>query len=778
MDIVKEQLTQFAKVPNFVEKMNLAFGESWDNQAANVLTQDWLNGDFSLIPPVKFVSSAEIDGANGAFAAATDTIYLSRELLAGNSANPAVVADVLLEEIGHSVDSRLNVADSPGDEGAIFGAVVQGKELSEGELQGLRGEDDRGTVVLGGENTTIEMSQQQWTIRSYSDWRNRTVDWNKPDKTSDQNGNRQDGKDGIYIDWRIGSPFDPPNNLEGGNNPDYFATFGYTKASFEAGGTYKFRVSADDGIAIGVQQVGQSSNQTIITPRSQDGKAQWEIRPWGKEYSWSPTQTGEYYVIFKHCEVTGNAGVDISWEAQSPTINTSGLADPDGTLDKAKSLVLQGSSLNNGQNGGIIESENIGRNYDYGKDSADYYKFSLNETRRINIGLDNLTADANIELFREGNSNRIAISDKSNTSVETISSELAPGTYYVKVIPYQTAQTDYKLRVTELSGNIEEKGLWRSYDEEDKFYKNGVNLYRFNKNGREDSLGIESDKDTIIVIHGWTDSTETDSDGEESPIKSLGKASAEKYPNYQVLALDWRDPARNSTSSDRRDKGRDSGFPYHGARSITPVATWAVNTLINLGINPNKLSIFGHSLGSHLGTEIGRIFYEDKKLGQLKNFVALDPAHDINDYDLDGNTPGDRKVKEKWDDFAPTSLALVGKEGALGIEGIAGSSEGAARAKNSLVVDLSDGDFIPTGAYHIAPVKIFQKALEKNYLELEKNLALPNDLRPNSYDDNAVVARFGNNGRHEGKIVAKSDGTIELLQYVNGFGMFATLPPK
>jgi pimeloyl-ACP methyl ester carboxylesterase len=239
------------------------------------------------------------------------------------------VADVLLEEIGHSVDARLNVTDTPGDEGAIFAAVLQDKVLSEGELQGLRGKDDRGTVVLGGENTTIEMSQQQWTINSYTDWRNQNFNWQKPNKTSYQSGNRQDGKDGIYIDWRIGSPFDPPN-LEGVNNPDYFATFGYTKASFEAGGTYKFRVSADDGIAIGVQQVGQSSNQTIITPRSQDGKAQWEIRPWGKEYSWSPTQTGEYYVIFRHYEKTGNAGVDISWEAQSPTINPSGTVTKDG----------------------------------------------------------------------------------------------------------------------------------------------------------------------------------------------------------------------------------------------------------------------------------------------------------------------------------------------------------------------------------------------------------------------------------------------------------------
>ncbi|SKB14516.1 hypothetical protein PL11201_660059 [Planktothrix sp. PCC 11201] len=159
MDIVKEQLTQFAKVPNFVKKMNLAFGESWDTQAANVLTQDWLNGDFSLIPPVKFVSSAEIGGANGAFAGATDTIYLSRELLAGNSANPAAVADVLLEEIGHSIDARLNITDAPGDEGAIFGAVVQGKTLEPQELLKLKAKDDSGTAIIGGINFPIEQSR-------------------------------------------------------------------------------------------------------------------------------------------------------------------------------------------------------------------------------------------------------------------------------------------------------------------------------------------------------------------------------------------------------------------------------------------------------------------------------------------------------------------------------------------------------------------------------------------------------------------------------------------
>lgn len=731
MSEVYGDLSKFAADPDLAAKLNVPFGENWDAGAAKTLAEAWFQGDFSDIPQVKVVSSAEIGGANGAFAAATDTIYLSKEFLTQNVANPAAVADVLLEEIGHSVDSRLNVTDSPGDEGAIFGAIVQGKELTQGELQGLKSEDDTATATIDGKVIEIEEQQlvgSQGTILGI-------------DST------------GVTLGGELSSN-DSNNPTRNGRFTDEYRLEGATP-----GQQLRLDLRSNDFDTF-LQLVDEGTGRVIDEDDDDGGNrnsrlsftVQPNINYIVRATSYDPGETGSYNI--------------------DSTRLSSSLADPDGTPDKAKPLVLQGKSLSNGQNGGIIESENIGRNYNYGKDSADYYKFSLNEARRINIALDNLTADADIALFREGNNTPIGESRRSFTSVEAISRQLEAGTYYVKVIPYETAQTDYKLRITELTGNIEEKGLWRGYDEENKFYNNGVNLYRFDKNGRQDNLGIESDKDTIVVIHGWTDSTETDSDGKESPIKSLGKAAAEKYTNYQVLALDWRDPARNSTSSDRKDKGRDSVFPYHGARSITPVATWAVNTLINLGINPNKLSIFGHSLGSHLGTEIGRIFNEDKKLGQLKNFVALDPAHDINDYDLDGNIPGDQKVKEKWD-FAQRSLALVGKEGGVGVEGIAGSSEGAARAQDSLVVDLTDERINP-GTYHIAPVKIFQKALEKNYLKLEENLALPNGLIRNSYDDNASVAHF-RNGRHEGKIVAKSDGTIETLEYVNRTGFFGDL---
>lgn len=324
MSEVYEDLSKFAAEPDFVTKMNVAFGENWDAAGGKALAEGWFNRDFSAIPPVKVVSSAEIGGANGAFAAATDTIYLSKEFLAQNGANPAAVADVLLEEIGHSVDARLNVTDSPGDEGAIFAAVVQGKDLSQGELQRLKGEDDITNVVLGGEDTTIETNQQRWVLNSYADWRSQNFNWQKPDKITYPNGNRPDGKDGISIGWFIGSPFDPPN-VGGLINPDYFATNGSTQANFEAGKTYKFRVSADDNMVMGVGQSGQPFNW--LTLNQNNKQVEWQNFPNGsfKEYTWTPTKSGSYQVQFWHLENTGEAKIDISWEVQSPIINSSDL---------------------------------------------------------------------------------------------------------------------------------------------------------------------------------------------------------------------------------------------------------------------------------------------------------------------------------------------------------------------------------------------------------------------------------------------------------------------
>jgi hypothetical protein len=108
------------------------------------------------IPAITILSSAELNGANGAFAATTNTIYLSQEFIANHQENIASITSVILEEIGHWVDSQINTVDSLGDEGAIFSALVQGNSLDDATLVALKTEDDSGIIIIDGEAIAVE----------------------------------------------------------------------------------------------------------------------------------------------------------------------------------------------------------------------------------------------------------------------------------------------------------------------------------------------------------------------------------------------------------------------------------------------------------------------------------------------------------------------------------------------------------------------------------------------------------------------------------------------
>jgi pimeloyl-ACP methyl ester carboxylesterase len=101
--------------------------------------------------------------------------------------------------------------------------------------------------------------------------------------------------------------------------------------------------------------------------------------------------------------------------------------------------------------------------------------------------------------------------------------------------------------------------------------------------------------------------------GEDSDITKLGKTAADSqyYPNSQVLYLDWKDAASDSAIVTP---------PYDAAKRVRPVADWATKRLKELGIDPEKTILLGHSLGSYVASEIGRIG------GKVKELVALDPA--------------------------------------------------------------------------------------------------------------------------------------------------------
>jgi len=271
-----------------------------------------------------------------------------------------------------------------------------------------------------------------------------------------------------------------------------------------------------------------------------------------------------------------------------------------------------------------------------------------------------------------------------------------------------------------------------------------VGLFSYDSKGNR-SQNIDFDKKTILVVHGRGSSSSAEN------IKKLATVSAQKYGStHQILAFDWKDLAY--------DKGLP---PNKAARSITPVAAWAAETLDKLGINGDKLSIFGHSLGSYVASEIGR------RKGGVKHLIAIDPAYPGTSYDIDGNTEGTQKIAH-FRDTADHSLAFVVEE-KVGSGSVAGDAHTANKANNSLVINYegllaNPVDFVSS---HSTAVNVVANAIANGYVKLEDNLALPQDLVEDKYNDQGWYIRW--TGTHEGSVKAERNGEIKQMEYVNGY---------
>ncbi|WP_414579523.1 hypothetical protein [Anabaena sp. CCY 9402-a] len=161
-------LSLFAASDSFETNLSLAFGNSFDTDVAEGLRQNLLERTFEL-PTIEIRSALELNGANGAYAAASRKIYLSAEFLTENANNLDKVVAVLLEEIGHNFDVQLNDTDSPGDEGEIFSALVRGETLDEPQLQVLQSENDTATIVLDGQSVQVEMANPTIYVTTIED---------------------------------------------------------------------------------------------------------------------------------------------------------------------------------------------------------------------------------------------------------------------------------------------------------------------------------------------------------------------------------------------------------------------------------------------------------------------------------------------------------------------------------------------------------------------------------------------------------------------------------
>ncbi|MBW4505288.1 MAG: hypothetical protein KME64_02065 [Scytonematopsis contorta HA4267-MV1] len=159
MQSTQASLQEFAAKSDFAASMNTAFG----NSDVSKLQQSWLKGNFGDLPQINISGELESIGGSGAYASKTDTIYLSQSFVERNARNVGEIKSVLLEEIGHAIDFRINQQDAIGDEGAIFQRVAQGFSISDSELASLRGRNDFTSLVIDGKELTIERSSVQFS---------------------------------------------------------------------------------------------------------------------------------------------------------------------------------------------------------------------------------------------------------------------------------------------------------------------------------------------------------------------------------------------------------------------------------------------------------------------------------------------------------------------------------------------------------------------------------------------------------------------------------------
>jgi hypothetical protein len=165
LQALESWLTDFATGDvDYLEKMQLAFGDSFSAEAALELAQSWKAGDFSALPAIEFLSADALGGAQAAYEADTATIYLSADFFADffrvYEDDTQTLAGLIAEELGHHIDTLLNgSADSLGDEGAVFSAILGGRSLSDSQLQALQQEEDRAAILLGDRTAQVERNQ-------------------------------------------------------------------------------------------------------------------------------------------------------------------------------------------------------------------------------------------------------------------------------------------------------------------------------------------------------------------------------------------------------------------------------------------------------------------------------------------------------------------------------------------------------------------------------------------------------------------------------------------
>ncbi|ELR97421.1 PPC domain-containing protein [Gloeocapsa sp. PCC 73106] len=374
---VQSQLEEFFISSNAPTQLDYVY-DITDFAAKEALLQD-NSIDGLNFPQIEVLSEQAMQGALGAYSTQQNTIYLSESLL--ELGQDGLLTRVLLEETGHFFDTLLNPGgDTSGDEGELFQNIVMGNSLSVSELTRIQSENDWGMINVNGANVLVE---QDNSLSSATNLGNIA-------------GNRS-------LTGFVGSS----------DTNDY----------------YRFTVSNNVGFSLDLTGLSAdadlqllNSSGGVISSSTAGGATSDFIR--------TTLSAGTYFA--RVYQFSGDTNYNLSLRADAA-----------------------GNSTSAARNIGTLGSTQNFTDYVGATDTNDYYRFSLNNTSNFSLSLSGMTADGDVQLLNSSGG-VITSSTAGGSTSESINTTLSAGTYFVRVYPFSTANTNYNLS---LSASINDNTL-------------------------------------------------------------------------------------------------------------------------------------------------------------------------------------------------------------------------------------------------------------------------------------------------------------------------------
>jgi hypothetical protein len=106
-----------------------------------------------------------------------------------------------------------------------------------------------------------------------------------------------------------------------------------------------------------------------------------------------------------------------------------------------------GNTLSTARDFGNVNGSKQVSDYVGSTDTNDYYRFSVADISRYNVSLTGLSANADVQLL-DSNGSIIQSAANTETTAEAMSGNLNVGTYFLRVFPNESANTNYTVKLT------------------------------------------------------------------------------------------------------------------------------------------------------------------------------------------------------------------------------------------------------------------------------------------------------------------------------------------